>query len=382
MGTELNESDRREQRNVEGRCCADEEIQAAADLKVDWGSVKGFPKELASYKAFYQLISAVSRGSDELAKKISSLVRFALFATVGLCAGRDLSAQDLAPRAYVITPLHANAITFTYAYYGGALLFDGIVPITGATTSSSIPVISVYHSLNFFARSANFTMALPYGVGTFQGKVIGAEQSAYRSGLLDATFRFSVNLKGGPAMTAEEMRKWKQKTLIGVSLKILAPTGQYDPTKLINWSANRWAFKPEVGYSHRWGHWVLDAYGAVWFYTTNSEFFSRNAFFPGTQSQSEKPVVAFEGHLSYDIKPRLWVSLDGNYWHGGETSLNGVANPVTVQNSSRIGVTVSVPLNKHQALKFSYNNGAYVNYGGNYQNVSVAWQYSWVGRPN
>jgi hypothetical protein len=106
----------------------------------------------------------------------------------------------------VITPLHANAITFTYAYYGGALLFDGIVPITGATTSSSIPVISVYHSLNFFARSANFTMALPYGVGTFQGKVIGAEQSAYRSGLLDATFRFSVNLKGGPAMTAEEMR--------------------------------------------------------------------------------------------------------------------------------------------------------------------------------
>ena len=54
-------------------------------------------------------------------------------------------------------------------------------------------------------------------------------------------------------------------------------------------------------------------------------------------------MVAFEGHLSYDIKPRLLVSLDGNYWHGGETSLNGVANPVTVQTSSRIGVTVSVP---------------------------------------
>jgi hypothetical protein len=52
MGTELNESDRREERNVEGRCCADEEIQAAADLKVDWGSVKGFPKELPVTKRF------------------------------------------------------------------------------------------------------------------------------------------------------------------------------------------------------------------------------------------------------------------------------------------------------------------------------------------
>ena len=44
--------------------------------------------------------------------------------------------------------------------------------------------------------------------------------------------------------------------------------------------------------------------------------------------------------------------------------------------------TVSIPLRKHQTLKFSYNNGAYVNYGGDYQNVSVAWQYSWLGRPD
>ena len=59
------------------------------------------------------------------------------------------------------------------------------------------------------------------------------------------------------------MRKWHQKTLLGVSLKVVAPTGQYDPTKLINLGANRWAFKPELGLSRRWGHWVLDAYGGV-----------------------------------------------------------------------------------------------------------------------
>jgi len=29
----------------------------------------------------------------------------------------------------------------------------------------------------------------------------------------------------------------------------------------------------------------------------------------------------------------------------------------------------------------SYNKGTYISFGGNYQNVSVAWQYSWVGRP-
>jgi hypothetical protein len=237
------------------------------------------------------------------------------------------------------------------------------------------------HSFSAFGRSANVTGSLPYALGNFQGTVVGAEKRLYRSGLLDSSFRLSVNLKGVPAMPVLEFRKWQQKILLGVSLKVVAPTGQYDPTKLINWGANRWGFKPEFGYSERWGHWVLDGYSGVWFYTKNPEFFSHNAFFPGTQPQSQKPIGAFEGHLSYDVKPHLWFSLDGNYWFGGKTTLNGVENPLTFEKSSRIGGTASIPVNKHQSLKFSYNNGAYIRYGGNYQSVSVAWQYSWLGRP-
>ena len=89
--------------------------------------------------------------------------------------------------------------------------------------------------MRLFGRTANFTASVPYGVGNFQGKVIGAEARAYRSGLLDSSFRFSVNLKGGPAMDVGEFSKWQQKTLVGISLKVLTPTGQYDPTKLLNY---------------------------------------------------------------------------------------------------------------------------------------------------
>lgn len=307
--------------------------------------------------------------------------KFAVAAVLLFCSLRIAAGQDLAPRAYVITAVSSNAITVTYSYYSGSLLFDGALPVTGATGKINIPNLTYYHSLNFFGRSANVLASLPYGVGNLQGKVEGAEGHLYRSGLLDSMYRFSVNLKGGPAMPIDEFHKWQQKMLIGASLKIVAPTGQYDPTKLINWGNNRWAFKPEVGYSQRWGHWVLDAYGSAWFYTTNPEFFSHNQFFPGTQTQSESPVAAMEGHLSYDIKPRLWLSLDANFWRGGETSLNGVSNPKTNQQNSRIGATASIPITKHQSLKISYNNGAYINYGGNFQNVSIAWQYSWIGWP-
>jgi len=291
-------------------------------------------------------------------------------------------AQDLAPRAYIITPIHSNAVTFTYSFYTGNILFDGEVPITGATATTSVAVFSYAHSFRFFGRSANFLASVPYGVGNFRGTVVDAETKAYRSGLLDSGYRLSVNLKGGPAMDVQDFLKWRQKTLVGVSLKVVSPTGQYDPTKLINFGANRWAFKPEIGLSRRWGHRLLDTYGAVWFFTTNHDFFSRSQFYPDTNSQTQGPIFAFEGHLSYDVKRRLWASLDGNFWVGGRMSLNGVENPATLQKNSRIGATVSVPVSKRQSLKFSYNRGAYIRYGGNYDNVSVAWQYSWLGRPN
>jgi hypothetical protein len=299
----------------------------------------------------------------------------------GACLVSTVSrAQSLVPRAYVITPVRTNAVILTYSFYDGSVLFNGAVPITGATSRVNVPIFTYYHTFNFFGRSANIAASLPYGVGHYQGKVIGAEREAYRSGLLDAEFRFSVNLKGGPAMSLEEFRSWRQKTLIGTSLTVVTPTGQYYPNRLINWGSNRWAFKPELGLSRRWRNWLVDGYAGVWLYTTNPEFFSHNRLFPGTVTQAQKPTGAIEAHLSYDVKPRFWVSLDGNYWYGGRTSLNGVENAITLQANSRVGATVSFPITKRQSLKFSYSYGAIVRYGGNYQNVSVAWQYGWLGR--
>lgn len=283
-------------------------------------------------------------------------------------------AQDLVPRAYVITPVHSNALTLSYSFSNGSVLFDNTLPIKDAKGQIHIGIASYYHSFSLFGRSANVTASLPYAIGNFEGQVFQQARSVYRSGLLDSYYRFSVNLKGGPAMSPKAFASWKQKTLIGASLKVLVPTGQYDPARLINQGANRWAFKPEVGVSQRWGNWILDGYGAVWFFTDNSEFF------PGKNVQSQQPVGAFEMHLGYDVKPRLWVSFDGNYWFGGRTTLRGIQNPRTFQSNSRIGATGSLPISKHQSIKVSYANGAYVVFGGDYQTVSVAWQYSWVGK--
>jgi hypothetical protein len=319
---------------------------------------------------------------EKTAASRKKLTKLAFALLLAACPLQVLRAQNLVPRAYFITPIHSNAVILTYSFNEGGLLFNNVLPVTDGTATIHATIISYYHSFGFFGRSANITASLPYSVGNYQGTFMDSETKLYRSGLLDSSFRFSVNLKGGPAMTAKEMQSWQQSTIVGVSLSVFAPTGQYDGTKLINNGSNRWAFRPELGYSRRFGHWVFDAYGAVWFFTTNPEYWSHNAFFADTRSQSQKPIGAFEGHISYDIKPRLWISLDANSWFGGAVSLNGVENPDTYQLSSLLGASASIPVSKHQSLKIGYNNSDYIQYGSNFRNVSVAWQYSWIGRPN
>ena len=308
--------------------------------------------------------------------------RSSLTGTRALCvllslAPALLSAQELAPRAYVITPRASNAITLSWSFFKGGLNLPGELPISDATGTFSVQAITYYRSFSFLGRSANVAVGLPYGIGNFQGTLEGgAIQEAYRSGLLDTGIRFVVNLKGGPAMSLPQFVKWKQKLLLGASLRVVPPTGQYAPGRLINWGINRWAFKPEFGFSRRWGKWILDGYGGAWFFTTNGQSFS----LPDPKAQTLSPVASFEGHLSYDVKPKLWFSLDGNFWTGGTASVDGVPNPDTKQTSARIGGTASIPLNRRQSLKVSYSHGAYIRFGGDYQNLTVSWQYAWVGR--
>jgi outer membrane putative beta-barrel porin/alpha-amylase len=312
----------------------------------------------------------------------SQSVRLAWCLAVAVCPLTRLHAQDLLPRAYVITPVHANAVVLTWSYFNGGVDFNGLVPITDQSAIYSIPIFSYYHSFSFLGRSANITGSLPYGVGTFQASAqLSAgevHRQSYKSGLVDSGFRLSVNLKGGPAMPAKEFAQWKQKVLLGASVRVIAPTGQYDPHRLINWGINRWAFKPEFGYSQRWGNLVLDGSAGVWFYTMNNASFS----IPAPAPQTLEPIGSFEGHLSRDFgQRRFWASLDGNFWFGGIASLNGIQNSETRRTSSRIGGTASFPLNKHQSIKASYSISSYTRIGGSYQNVSVAWQYSWLGKP-
>ena len=174
-------------------------------------------------------------------------------------------------------------------------------------------------------------------------------------------------------MSPSEFSSWHEKLLIGTSLTVIVPAGQYDPARVMNSGSNRWALKPEIGFSRRWGHWVVDSYAGAWFFTPNNKYFPRN------NVRTQQPIGVGEAHLTFYAKPRLWASLDGNYWVGGRSTLNGQRNS-DEQRNSRAGFTLAVPITQRQSVKLSYARGAYVTIGGAYRTISAAWQYSWLGK--
>jgi putative salt-induced outer membrane protein YdiY len=80
-----------------------------------------------------------------------------------------------------------------------------------------------------------------------------------------------------------------------------------------------------------------------------------------------------QGHLGYAMTRRSWLALDGTWFAGGQTRVDGVAEP-DLQRNSRLGVTLSVPIAARQSLKVSYSTGTTTRRGSDFDTVDLTWQ--------
>jgi hypothetical protein len=48
------------------------------------------------------------------------------------------------------------------------------------------------------------------------------------------------------------------------------------------------------------------------------------------------------------------------------------------QENTRVGLTLSLPLRAEQSLKIAWSRGTTVRFGGDFQEVSIAWQMAWL----
>jgi len=280
-------------------------------------------------------------------------------------------AQELAPRAYWPTPHGTNVLVIGYQYSTGDIVPDASLPIDGAESDINFAQVSYQRTLSLLGRTTNLQFNLPYTRGSIEGFAEGEFRNRHISAVADASVRLSVNLRGAPTMDEDGFQalRAKPRTIVGASLLIQAPTGGYEPDKLINAGTNRWAVKPAVGVI--WPvrpNWLLEFELGAWFYRDNDNF--------QQQTRQQEPILSSELHLVKRIQPGFWVSLDLNYYSGGRTTVDDIEQS-DLQRNSRVGATVVFPLKKRHAIRVAVSTGIVTEFGGDFENFSLNYLYAW-----
>ena len=292
-----------------------------------------------------------------------------------LLLAAPVAAQDLDPRAYANVPVNGTFLIWGFSVSHGGVVTDPTLPVTDISATVETPSVGVARSFNLFGKTAQAFGALPYSWAQVSGRVLEESRSISRAGLSDARLRLSLLVRGAPAASLAQFVKAPRRTILGTSLTIVAPTGQFFPDKLINLGTNRWAFKPEFAVSQPMGQkWLLDVYSAIWLFTAN------NSYYPGTLERTQAPMGAFQAHLSYNFTLRAWAAFDATYYVGGTSTIQGVENNDR-QSNTRLGGTVALPVGQRHSIKLAVSRGAIIRFGANFTTLSLGWQTAWFPRP-
>lgn len=289
-------------------------------------------------------------------------------AVAGLAAAPAM-AQDAEPRLYSNTPVGLNFLIAGSILADGKLAFDPRLAVSDADFQSLTGAVAYVHAFNAFGKSAKVDVIVPYTSFSAHAMVAGASHTRQVTGFGDPRFRVSVNLFGAPAISPQEFAHYKQDLIVGVSLQVSAPLGQYDDTKLLNLGNNRWSFRPELGISKAWGPWTLEVAPSVTLFTDNEDF-----FFGRTLAQA--PAYLVRGSLIRNFKSGVWMSADAAYFRGARTTVDDVEND-NEQELVRAGFTMSLPVNRRNSIKLNASTGLYTRTGSEFTAVGLAWQFRW-----
>jgi len=260
-----------------------------------------------------------------------------------LLAAGAAQSQELAPRAYWPAPDGTNVLLLAYQYSTGDVVTDPSLPVAGVDSRIHVTQAAFQRTFGFLGRTSSLQLAVPYSWATTEGTYLGEPASRVVDGWADARLRFAINLLGAPTMDTQAFRVLAAHpvTQVGFSLTVQAPTGQYDPQRLINLGTNRWSVKPAFGVIYPFTpSWMLEFELGGWFFGDNDEFVG--------QTREQEPILSTEAHLVKNF--RRWGRTAGRTcsatrasaprWSGRSSDIMRCAAPTApVSSPSRAATT-------------------------------------------
>ena len=300
---------------------------------------------------------------------VNALAQLGVWALIAIAT--PVHAQDIEPRSYSNAPIGVNFLIAGYAYTQGGIAFGPALPLTNEELKTSSAILAYARVFDFMGMSGKFDAIVPYASLSGSADFAGEQVTRDVTGFADARLRVSVNFYGAPALKLSEFKDYEQDWIVGASLQVAFPSGQYDSTRLINIGTNRWFIKPEIGVSKAVGPLTLEGAFAVTFYTDNNDFF-------GGKQRSQDPLYSVRAHAIYNFPSGLWGSFDVLYFAGGRTTVNGVLD-YNLQQNWRVGGTLAIPIDLRNSIKLNASSGVSARTGNNFDLAGIAWQYRWGG---
>ncbi len=283
--------------------------------------------------------------------------------------GNKFCSQELEPRSYSVIPKNTNVMLLGYSLSNGAIVTDATSPIQDFNVVSHTLTPGYLRTFSLFGKLARVNVVIPYVHMSGDVKVNGRDTSGTRTGFADTRFRIGVNIFGSPALSPQEYQKFKEETVLGVSIVGCIPTGQYDKTKLVNLGSNRWAIKPEIGFSYGYDRFYFELFGGAWLFTSNNEFLQ-------TKKLEQDPIYSLQAHTIYIFPFHIWIGIDAAYYYGGRSKING-SYQNDLMNNARLGCVLGVPINVNHSFKFQAHTALETRIGSSYTIFSLVYQYVW-----
>lgn len=279
-----------------------------------------------------------------------------------------VAAQEITPRLFWPAPKDTTVLVAGYSHSTGAVFFDASVPIEDADADIDTGVLAYLRTLDLWGRSSNILFSLPYAKGTARGLLEDDQAQTDFGGFGDLSVTLNVNLRGAPTMNMEGFDAFRAdpQNIVGVSLKLIAPTGQYDRNRLVNVGLNRWTARLKFGtVLVLQPSWLLELSASGWFFGDDPDFLN------GRKEQD--PLYTLESSVIKRLRPGLWASLDMSFYRGGRQTLDGNRLD-NKQRNLKVGGTLVVPFLGRHAIKIGYANGVITRYGEDFNQFLLSYQ--------
>ncbi len=283
--------------------------------------------------------------------------------------GQCTFAQTLEPKLYANIPIDYNFLLLGYGHSEGAIPENSSLGLEDPNLNINSTFLAYGRTFDILGHNTKFDIILPYS--NLHGTALHNGNPVTRNvqGMGDTKARVSFNIFGAPALSLQEFASYKPDTVLGISLQVTVPTGQYDSSKLVNISTHRWAVKPGIGISKTIKDFTFEFSADAEFYSSNDEFF-------GGIKRKQDSIYSTQVHVLYKFRRAMWFGIGANYYWGGEFFNDGIGADNALKNT-RIGATFALPINKHHSLKFYGNKGVNTRYGTDFDAIGIAWQYNW-----